>query len=66
MTAAKTYPPGWFLEPVRAWKSMEFKSHPVMAVDKNTRRFQTDYARAMALRSGGGFDNHPIMAGANR
>jgi hypothetical protein len=60
----KTYPEGYFSEPVRAWKSMAFVSHPIMNVDKATKRFQSDYARAQAHRSGGGFDANPIMQGA--
>lgn len=62
----KTYKPGYFTEPVRAWKSMAFQSHPIMAVDKATKRFQTDFARAQALRSGGGFDRNSIWMPGSR
>lgn len=60
-SSPKTYSLGFFMEPVHAWQSMRFESHPIMAVDTKTRRFQTDFARAQALRSGGGFDRHSIF-----
>ena len=64
--APKTYEPGWFLQPALAWRSMRFESRPIMAVDSKTRRFKTDFARAAALRSGGGFDNAPIFMPGSR
>ena len=40
----KTYPPGYFSAPVRAWKSMRFESR--LAIDPKTKRYASDYALA--------------------
>lgn len=50
---AKVYPPGFFSEPVRAWRSMRFESQ--IHIDPKTKRFETDYARKNRIRESSGW-----------
>lgn len=50
---AKVYPPGFFSEPVRAWKGMRFESQ--IHVDPRTGRMETDYARQNRIREASGW-----------
>jgi hypothetical protein len=53
--APKVYPDGYFLEPVRAWKQLQFVSQ--IKIDPRTRRFASEFARG---RPNSAFDRHPL------
>lgn len=53
----KTYPPGYFTAPVRAWKGMRFESQ--IRVDAKTKRMVTDYERQQRIRESGGWGTLP-------
>lgn len=50
---APTFEPGYFTEPVRAWKGMRFESQ--IHVDPKTKRMETDYARQNRIRESSGW-----------
>ena len=52
---APAYPEGFFTEPVRAWKQLQFVSQ--ILVDPRTKRYVTD---ATLTRLNRGFDRHPL------
>ena len=55
---AVTYPPGFFSEPVRAWKGMRFESQIV--VSPKTGRMETDYERQERIRLSSGWNTRPM------
>ena len=55
---AVIYAPGFFMEPVRAWKQLQFVSQ--LFIDPATRRFASEFQIAKVHRSGRGFDTHPL------
>lgn len=55
---ARTFPPGYFSEPVRAWKGMRFESQ--IHVSPRTGRFETDFERSQRCLNSGGWQARPM------
>ena len=55
---ARTFPPGYFTEPVGAWTQMRFESQIV--VDPRTKRMETDFARQQRIRLSSGWNTRPM------
>jgi len=55
---ARTFPPGYFSEPVGAWTQMRFESQIV--VSPKTGRMETDYERQERIRLSSGWNTRPM------
>ena len=55
---ARTFPPGHFSEPVRAWRVMRFESQ--IHVSQRTGRMETDYERQQRIRESSGWNTRPM------
>lgn len=60
---ATIYPPGYFSEPVRAWKQMRFE--PQIVVSRRTGRMETDFERQQRIRQASWWNTLPmVLAGS--
>ena len=60
-TQPKTYAPGYFCEPVAAWRSMRFESRIADLINPATKRFRTEFELLNnRAKQGMGFDRNPL------